>query len=341
MRSGGPILELRGVSKTFVSSPMFGSSSYAKVLNNVSLRVGQGTCLGLVGESGSGKSTLVRCILGLERPDSGDLQFDGEPLGSRSGRSERRLRGQIQPIFQNPASSLNPWRRVGDIIGEPLKVHTSMTRRQRQAEIRELLDLVALPPDYGARYPGQLSGGQKQRVSIARALALKPRFVVADEATSALDVLVQQQIVELLARIRSVYDVAMLFVSHNLAVTRAVCDEIAVMYAGQIVEYGPTASVIDDAQHPYTQSLISAVPSLTDLSADKSSPQALLSDPPSPYETAAGCPFGSRCPHATETCHTTAPDPRPVHSARGQASCHLLEIGSRDALPKENEAGSC
>lgn len=341
MRSDGSILELRRVTKTFVSSPMFGRPSYAKVLNDVSLHVRQGTCLGLVGESGSGKSTLVRCILGLEKPDSGDLRFDGQPLGGGSRRSQRRLRGQIQPIFQNPASSLNPWRRVGDIIGEPLKVHTNLTRRQRQAEVNELLDLVALPAGYATRYPGQLSGGQKQRVSIARALALRPKFIVADEATSALDVLVQQQIVELLARIRSVYDVAMLFVSHNLAVTRAVCNEIAVMYAGQIVEYGPTASVIDDAAHPYTQSLINAVPSLTGGGLDASSPQALLADPPSPYESPSGCRFGSRCPHATERCHTAAPSPHPVHSGRGEASCHLLEKSPKDGIREETEAPRC
>jgi oligopeptide/dipeptide ABC transporter ATP-binding protein len=341
MRSDGPILEARRVIKTFVSSPMFGKPSYAKVLNDVSLHVRPGTCLGLVGESGSGKSTLVRCILGLEQPDSGDLLFDGQPLGSGSRRSQRRLRGQIQPIFQNPASSLNPWRRVGDIIGEPLKVHTNLTRRQRQAEVHELLDLVALPVGYATRYPGQLSGGQKQRVSIARALALRPKFIVADEATSALDVLVQQQIVELLGRIRSVYDVAMLFVSHNLAVTQAVCDEIAVMYGGQIVEYGPTTSVIDDAQHPYTQSLINAVPSLTGGGLDASSPEGLLADPPSPYESPSGCRFVSRCPHAIERCHTAAPSPHPVHHGSGEASCHLLEKSPKGGIREEAEAPRC
>lgn len=325
MTRSAPMLELNGVNKTFASSPMFGKPAFARVLTDVSLQLRRGECLGLVGESGSGKSTLVRCVLGLEKADSGELWFDGQPLSAGTHASERKLRGQVQPIFQNPSSSLNPWRRVGDTIGEPLKVHTSMTRRQRQLEIRELLTLVSLPVDYAERYPGQLSGGQKQRVSIARALALRPKLIVADEATSALDVLVQEQIVELLGRIREAYDIALLFVSHNLAVTRAVSDEIAVMYAGRIVESGPTDSVIDHAQHPYTQGLISAVPSLMGDGRLMSASDSLLADPPSPFEKIAGCRFAGRCPSTMDICRETDPGMTAIHGGRGQAACHLLD----------------
>jgi oligopeptide/dipeptide ABC transporter ATP-binding protein len=320
------LLTVRNVTKTFGTNGWSRHLGRANVLSDVSMSIAPGKCVGLVGESGSGKSTLVRCILGLERPDSGEIALAGRQLGHAGLRSNRRIRAQIQPIFQNPASSLNPRRRIGRIIGEPLRVHGRHTDRQVRERVRELLELVELPADCEGRYPQQLSGGQKQRVSIARALALNPRLIVADEATSALDVLVQNQIVELLARIRAEHGISMLFVSHNLAITSALCEEILVMYAGRIVEYGPTDSVTTSPKHPYTQSLIRAVPGLNDPSAVADSAMSsavLFGDPPSPFEMPDGCRFASRCPRVMDICTTVNPAPAPTHGA-GAAACHLL-----------------
>ena len=257
-----PLLEVRNLSKSFGAPGLFGRRAPLQVLRSVSLSVQPGQALGLVGESGSGKSTLVRCILGLETPDAGTIAFEGEPQAVARRRGGRAGSGQIQPVFQNPASSLNPRRKVGNIIGEPLAVHAGASRTDRRAEVARLLDLVSLPRAFADRYPGQLSGGQCQRVSIARALALRPKLIVADEATSALDVLVQQQIVSLLAALRAEFGIAMLFVSHNLAVTRLLCDEVAVMYRGEIVETGQADDVITRPAHPYTRTLVRSVPSL-------------------------------------------------------------------------------
>jgi peptide/nickel transport system ATP-binding protein len=260
--AGTPLLDLQDVSKTFVRASLFGALERTSALEGVSLWVEPGGCVGVVGESGSGKSTLARCILGLERPDSGRIFFQGHRIdGRRRGKADR---GQIQPVFQNPTSSLNPRRKIEAIIGEPLAVHTRMTAPERRDEVVRLLDLVALPREVVQRYPGQLSGGQCQRVSIARALALRPKLIVADEATSALDVLIQGQIIELLRRLRREFGIAILFVSHNLAVTRLLCDQIAVMRQGRVVEFGRAEQVIGSPTHPYTQTLIRSVPSMTE-----------------------------------------------------------------------------
>jgi ABC-type glutathione transport system ATPase component len=262
MATEAALLVIEGLSKSFSAVSLLGGRSWSPALRSVSLTVQPGQALGLVGESGSGKSTLVRCILGLETPDSGAMTFEGQPLAAARRAGGRASRGQIQPVFQNPASSLNPRRQVRSIIGEPLAVHAGASRRDREAEVGRLLDLVALPRAFAERYPSQLSGGQCQRVSIARALALRPKLIVADEATSALDVLVQQQIVALLAALRKEFRMAMLFVSHNLAVTRLLCDDIAVMYRGEIVEAGRADDVIRRPTHVYTRNLVRSVPSL-------------------------------------------------------------------------------
>lgn len=256
------LLEVVGLHKSFAQSSIFGSSHSAVALDGVSLTVPAGGAVGLVGESGSGKSTLARCILGLERPDEGEIRFEGHVIGHGACAGARQLRGQIQPIFQNPSSSLNPRRKIGDIIAEPLVVHASMTPADRRLEVQRLLNLVALPSIFAERYPRQLSGGQCQRVSIARAIALRPKLIVADEPTSALDVLVQQQIIALLKALREEFHLAILFVSHNLAVTRMICDEIAVMYRGAIVESGPADLIVTRPKHEYTQMLIRSVPAL-------------------------------------------------------------------------------
>jgi ABC-type glutathione transport system ATPase component len=258
--SASPLLEVVGLSKTFSTKSLFGRRVETRALRNVSLSIRPGASLGLVGESGSGKSTLVRCILGLETPDEGEIRFKGKSILEVADR--RVVAGEIQPIFQNPASSLNPRRRVGQIIADPLAVHRRMRGGERQAEVLRLLDLVALPRSFANRYPGQLSGGQCQRVSIARALALAPPLLIADEATSALDVLVQRQIVDLLLALKVEFGLAMLFVSHNLAVTNVLCDEIAVMYMGEIVEFAPAIKIINAPSADYTRKLIRSVPVL-------------------------------------------------------------------------------
>ncbi len=261
MAKDPPVLEVVGLSKAFTTTPMFGRPTRSPVLRGVSLKVPAGGSVGLVGESGSGKSTLVRCILGLEKPDAGDIFFKGKMLNNQSKMATNK--GDIQPIFQNPTSSLNPRRTVREIIAEPLVVHGRLSAAERRSEVDRLLDLVGLPRDFARRYPRQLSGGQCQRVSIARAVALRPALIIADEATSALDVIVQHQIISLLLALRAEFGITMLFVSHNLAVTNIVCDEIAVMYKGEIVESGPAARVIGEPSFDYTRNLVKSVPVLT------------------------------------------------------------------------------
>jgi len=253
-----PLLEVRGLSKVFHSASLFGARSETRALDAVSLSVPQGGCVGIVGESGSGKSTLARCILGLETPTQGEILYDGQDIRT----TRIRERGQIQPVFQNPTSSLNPRRRVGAIVAEPLRVHSILDAGARRAEVGRLLDLVSLPPAFASRYPSELSGGQCQRVSIARALALKPKLIIADEATSALDVLIQRQVVDLLGELRREFGIAMLFVSHNLAITAQLCDEIAVMHRGRVVESGPSQHVVSSPSAEYTRRLLASVPRL-------------------------------------------------------------------------------
>ncbi len=253
------ILEVRGLTKVFRSTLLFGRGSETHALDDVSLALPAGGCVGVVGESGSGKSTLARCILGLEKPSAGEILYRGTDIAA----ARVRETGQIQPVFQNPTSSLNPRRRVGAIIAEPLRVHTRMTAAERAGEVARMLELVSLPRDFARRFPAELSGGQCQRVSIARALAMKPKVIIADEATSALDVLVQQQVVDLLAEVRREFGIAMLFVSHNLAVTARLCDEIVVMHQGRIVESGPSAEIVSAPKADYTRTLIASVPRLS------------------------------------------------------------------------------
>lgn len=252
------LLEVHDVSKIFRTRSLFGGRFETHALEGVSLRVPRGGCIGIVGESGSGKSTLARCILGLEHPTQGEIRFECRSI--HAPERTRHDRGQIQPIFQNPASSLNPRRSVGSIIAEPLAVHARMPAAQREAEVARLLELVALPRDCVRRYPNELSGGQCQRVAIARALALRPKLIVADEATSALDVLIQRQIVDLLAALRIEFGIAILFVSHNLAVTAALCEEMIVMRRGKIVEAGPSRHMVEAPKDPYTRILLESVP---------------------------------------------------------------------------------
>jgi peptide/nickel transport system ATP-binding protein len=258
--AAGPLLVVRDLEKTYVSSGGFASSARrVKAVDKVSIALGRQSSLALVGESGSGKSTLARCIVGLETPDTGSIVLDGQSLSGLTRSQFRPFRRHIQMVFQDPFASLNPRQRVGDIIsiGPMLQ---GVSRAQAMAEARELLSLVGLKPEAADRYPHEFSGGQRQRIGIARALAVKPKLIVADEPVSALDVSVQKQVLELLNDLRKKFGLSMLFITHDLRVAATVCEDIAIMQRGVIVEQGPTARIFANPEHAYTKSLLDAVP---------------------------------------------------------------------------------
>ncbi|GAB4086722.1 hypothetical protein GCM10028784_33520 [Myceligenerans cantabricum] len=270
-----------------------------KAVDGVSLALGRGRTLGVVGESGSGKSTLARMLVGIDRPTSGQVLVEGEDVAHLSRAARRRLRRDVQMVFQDPYTALNPRMTVGQIVGEPFAIHRARPSGGRTAAVGELLELVGLDAGHANRYPHQFSGGQRQRIGIARALALRPRILVCDEPVSALDVSVQGQVVNLLQDLQDELGLSYLFVAHDLGVVRHIADEVAVMYLGRVVEQGPSDDVYDGTLHPYTQALLSAVPEpdpsfrLTDSHAI-----TLEGEPPSPMDPPTGCTFHTRCPLA-------------------------------------------
>jgi len=255
-----PLLVVRDLEKTYVTAGGFGGTARrVTAVNNVSLELGRQSSLALVGESGSGKSTLARCIIGLETPEGGEILIDGERISGLTSNQLRPYRRHIQMIFQDPFASLNPRQRVGDIISLGPMIQ-GVSREQAVADARELLSLVGLKPEAADRYPHEFSGGQRQRIGIARALAVKPKLIVADEPVSALDVSVQKQVLELLNDLRRKFGLSMLFITHDLRVAATVCEDIAIMQRGEIVEHGATAKIFENPEHPYTRSLLDAVP---------------------------------------------------------------------------------
>jgi oligopeptide transport system ATP-binding protein len=307
-----------------------------RALDGVDLVIGRGEALGLVGESGCGKSTLGRCIVGLHEPTAGELRFAGQPFGADRDRAARR---RVQMVFQDPYSSLNPRMTVRQTLAELLRVHHVVPKDGIEARCRELLELVGLPERSLDAYPRQFSGGQRQRVSIARALALEPELLIADEPVSALDVSVQATVLNLLADLRSELGLAMLFIAHNMAVVRHVCDRVAVMYLGRVVETGRTADLFGDARHPYTRGLLQAVPRL--VPGRVSEVPAVAGDPPSPIHLPSGCRFHPRCPLAQPVCHEVDPallagEHRPEHLA----ACHFAWEPAPPAHVPEVEASS-
>jgi oligopeptide/dipeptide ABC transporter ATP-binding protein len=289
-------------------------------VTDVSLAIAAGEMVGLVGESGSGKSTLGRLLLGLLAPSSGRVLFDGRDL-LRQGAGERRsLRRRMQIVFQDPQSSLDPRRTVGAQIGDGLSIHRLLPKARWRARIEELLAQVGLSPAQIDRYPHQFSGGQRQRLSIARALSTQPDFLLADEPVSALDVSVQAQILHLLADLRRRLGLTLLFISHDLAVVRSLCDRVVVMYLGRVVEEGPVERVFAAPSHPYTQALLSAVPSLDP--ARRRTRILLKGDPPSPSDPPSGCVFRTRCPKAMPQCAMAVPSFRDLGG--GHAAACLL-----------------
>jgi oligopeptide/dipeptide ABC transporter ATP-binding protein len=318
--SGAPLLEVRGlamhfpVSEGIVLSRKIGD---VKAVDGVDFTIKRGETLGLVGESGCGKTTTGRCILRLERPTAGEILFDGRDV-NRMQRSELvLLRRRMQVIFQDPYSSLNPRMKVGDIIAEPIKVHgVEPDAARRRARVRELLAVCGLDPKFTDRYPHEMSGGQRQRVGIARALALDPEFIVCDEAVSALDVSIQAQVVNLLEDLRERFGLTYLFIAHDLSVVRHLCQRVAVMYLGRIVEMADSNELFDNPLHPYTRALLSAVPVPDPRIEAMREFRPPKGEVPSPLNPPPGCVFHPRCPMAVEGCRRERPalrELRPGH----------------------------
>ena len=324
--SGGvaePLLRAEHLSRTFSLGGRFKFSGVRKTIravDDVSLDLMPGETLALVGESGCGKSTLGRLLLRLIEPSAGRVIYDGTDLTSLSGAAMRRMRRQMQMVFQDPYGSLSPRLTVGQIVAEPLHAHGMIgSAAQRRDKVAELLVAVGLLAEHAVRYPRQFSGGQRQRIGIARAIAADPRVIVADEPVSALDVSVQAQVINLFQDLQEARGLSYLFIAHDLAVVRHIADRVAVMYLGRIVEIGPKRTVYGAPQHPYTQALLSAAPS-----PDPDAPLrriVLEGDVPNPARVPAGCSFHTRCPIATEVCRNDLPILRVV--APGQsAACH-------------------
>lgn len=303
-----PLLEVNDLKMHFpVREGLFlRASRFNRAVDGVSLRVAPGETLGLVGESGCGKSTLGRCITRLYQPTAGEIKFRGQDISRMRNRELLPLRRDIQMIFQDPLESLNARHTVSEILEEPLIIHKLGNRQERQKRVAELLNLVGLPARSMTRYPFEFSGGQRQRIGIARAIALEPSLIVCDEPVSALDVSIQSQILNLLVELQQELNLAYLFIAHDLAVVKHISDRIAIMYLGKIVESGPGESIYREPQHPYTQSLISAIP-VPD-PHHKSQRILLEGDVPSPIDPPSGCRFHTRCPRATEICQQQEPE---------------------------------
>jgi len=309
-----------------------------RAVDDVSFQIQRGETLGLVGESGCGKSTVGRTILRLYKPTSGRILFDGQDISQLGEGELRPLRRRMQMVFQDPFASLNPRHSVGRIVGEPLRTHGLADGREAAARVRELLKTVGLPTDAAGRYPHEFSGGQRQRIGLARALALNPDFIVADEPVSALDVSIQAQIINLLEQLQEEFDLTYLFIAHDLAVVRHISDRIAVMYLGWIVEVSPAAELYDNPLHPYTISLLSAVP-IPDPVVERERDSILLSgDLPSPANPPAACRFHTRCPYVQPTrCREEVPSLRSLASGHVVA-CHWAEdIKEGRITPRERE----
>jgi oligopeptide/dipeptide ABC transporter ATP-binding protein len=311
-----PLLEVKGlrmhfpVTEGLVRRRVVGE---VKAVDGIDFTVGRGETMGLVGESGCGKTTTGRCILRLEKPTGGQVIYDGADMSKVEGQALRNLRKRVQVVFQDPYSSLNPRMKIGSIIAEPMRVHgVEPDARRRDARVKELLSVCGLSPRFADRYPHEMSGGQRQRVGIARALALNPEFIVCDEPVSALDVSIQAQVVNLLEDLREKFGLTYLFIAHDLSVVRHLCQRVAVMYLGTIVEQADSDTLFDNPLHPYTQALLAAVP-VPDPSVEQNRDfRPVKGEVPSPINPPSGCVFHPRCPMAVERCRNERPEPREI-----------------------------
>ena len=293
---------------------------YVKAVDGVSLTLRCGETLGLVGESGCGKSTLGQTILRLEKATEGRIIYRGVDLLTVSEREMRGLRSEVQMIFQDPYSSLNPKMTVGSMIAEPMKVHGMGSARERDRRVGELLEMVGMRPEHAKRYPHEFSGGQRQRIGIARALAVNPRLIICDEAVSALDVSVQAQVLNLLSHLQREMGLTYIFIAHGLATVKHISDRVGVMYLGKIVELADSEEIYRNAMHPYTRALISAIP---EPDPDRVKKRVLLAgDVPSPVDPPRGCRFHTRCPHACERCRAEEPILRDLGNGH-LVACHF------------------
>ena len=318
----GNVLEARDLTQHYqLSRGLFKDNATVKALNGVSFDLQAGRTLAVVGESGCGKSTLARALTLIEQPTTGSLVIGGQDVAKADAARRKELRREVQMVFQNPYASLNPRRKIGDQLAEPLQINTSLSRTERREKVQAMMQQVGLRPEHYQRYPHMFSGGQRQRIAVARAMMLQPKVLVADEPTSALDVSIQAQVLNLFMDLQQQYRTAYVFISHNLSVVRHIADEVMVMYLGCIVEKTSRDLLFERPLHPYTQMLLSATPSLH---PDPSKPRIRIQgELPNPLDPPPGCVFHRRCPYATEKCKTEVPALRNVEAR--QVACHYAE----------------
>ncbi|CAH8706060.1 dipeptide ABC transporter ATP-binding protein [Paenibacillus thiaminolyticus] len=319
-----PLVQVENLKMHFPikGGPLGKTVGAVKAVDGVSFHINKGETLGLVGESGCGKSTTGRMLLRLLEPSEGSIYFEGQDITKLSGNELRKMRRNMQMVFQDPFASLNPRHTIGKILEEPLIVHGVRDKSERQRKVKELLDVVGLSSYHASRYPHQFSGGQRQRIGIARALAIHPKLIIADEPVSALDVSIQSQVLNLLQDLQQEYKLTYLFIAHDLGVVRHISDRVGVMYLGQLVELSDTEDLYDKPLHPYTQALLSAVP-IADVTFRRDR-IILEGDVPSPVNPPAGCPFHTRCPKAFEPCSAARPQLSAMEPGH-YVACHLYE----------------
>lgn len=321
-----PVLEAHELARHYsVSRGMFKGDATLQALRHASFTMAPGKTLAVVGESGCGKSTLARLVTLIEPATAGSLTLDGIAVAGASEEQRRHLRQAVQIVFQDPYGSLNPRQKIGSILEEPLKINTDMSADERKAAVADMMTKVGLRPEHASRYPHMFSGGQRQRIAVARALMLRPKVLVLDEPVSALDVSIQAQVLNLLNELQEAFDLAYLFISHDLSVVRHVADEVIVMYLGRPVEQGPRDLLFSQPLHPYTRALQASSPSVDP--KNRSQRLAIKGELPSPLDPPGGCAFHPRCPFANERCAIEMPELQPFDGSPHLHACHAIEEG--------------